>query len=412
MSLHRTLILALLAIPMTQGDARSQLFQGGDLLATDFGSTRLLRIDPNGTVTPIYTGAPLVGPSGCTMSRDGDLIVADFNTQTLHRFTRLGALTPIATGVPAPIRVAADHDGSFVVTDLTNGNLRRVTASGSQSVIRPGLARPFGVAVDPEGFYLVTEELAGRLLRISRDGTVVTPLATGLGLAHGVAVLPDGDYAVISGNPDFIRRVPRSGGTSTLLISSPPLGNPEAILADDQLGVLVLEDGAPFGNRIVHVDGAGALSLRVGPAAFPPSTNLEAFAFVPTLRVPTDLGTGPLAIASVLVEIPSDAGRLFLIVASSQVYPGQPFGSPDPRQTPLQPDLIFQLTLFGLLSPYTSGWFGVLDSNGLGTGQLDLTTLAPGSLTGVLLHLQAVTGNPAALSGISTISNVGTIRFL
>ncbi|TAH38738.1 MAG: hypothetical protein EYC70_05065 [Planctomycetota bacterium] len=393
----------------------AQLVRGGDLVVADFYANGAFRVTRAGVVTPLYAGAPLLGPADVAVDGDLDVFIADFTGGAIYRIESTSLLVPVAGGISGPIRMAVDHNGDLIVTTLTSGQLLRVTQAGVATPIASGFFRPFGVTVEPGGDYLVTTDLNpsfqidGRLWRVDRATGNKMEIAGNLDLAEAVALFHDGDYAVASGNPDYVDRIDRVTGFRTRLVSSPPLGNPCDLVGDFAGGFYVSESGLPAGNRIVHVDAAGALTVV---SASPLLLNPEGLARAPQLSGPTAPFTGPGADFDLLLDFPGEGGRPYKIVAALSVFPGIALPAPDPRGSPLNPDVLFLRTRMGDFSPFTSGWTGgALGPQGRARAALNLSSLAPGALAGMAVHLHAFTLDAAAPSGLRSFSNVLSLHF-
>ena len=79
--------------------------------------------------------------------------------------------------------------------------------------------------------------------------------------------------------------------------------------------------------------------------------------------------------------------------------PGIPI---DSRNLPLNFDLIFQLTIGGL-PPIMTGYVGVLDQDGIGSGRISFASFP--QFVGLRFFTAFVVLDPAAPSAIKTISN-------
>ncbi len=401
-------LAGLLVVTGGAAAAHAQIVNGGDLVTVDYSNLGVYRVQPSGTVTLLHQGGVINGPSGVTVTPDRDILIANYNNNTIYRLSNAGVLTPLAVVPGGPIRIVMDVNGDCIVAVLTTGLLRRVTPAGVVTTIASGFNRPFGIAVEPDGNFLVTEDTSGRLSRVDRTTGAATVLATGLGLAQGVALFHDGDYAVMSGNPDLVWRIPRAGGAPVVLVGSQPLGNPDGMVGDFAGGLWISESGAPNGSRVVHVTSTGALTVL---AAGSPFQNLEAIAIVPRLRGPVLPSTGPGSSYVLDLDCPGEAGAWYGIGASLSTFPGVALPAPDPRGAAVNLDSLFLLTFANDFPPFTTGWSGFLGGSGQASATLDLSAVAPGLLAGLSLHVQGLTLDSLAPSGIGSFTNVHTLRF-
>jgi streptogramin lyase len=386
-----------MAVAMPLTSLTAQAVRGGDLIVTNYSApAAVFRIDSSGTATPLYSGAPLSGPSGITVAANRDVIIADYGTNSLLRIdAQSGALTTIAGNLGGPLRVAEDFDGSFLIT--SGNSLRRVTPTGTVTTVASApMVRPFGVAVDLTGDYLVADDFARVIWRITPTG-VVAPIFSGppLQLPQGVAVFSDGDYAVIDGLTDSVFRIDRgTGAISTWVPNATLAANPEGIVPDWLNGFFVAHSQAA-GSGILAVDATGGVT---SVASGSPFTNLECVARVPTLRGPSTVATGPGGIATFDIDAPAEAGRLYSLILSASVYPGWNVPG-DPRTMPINIDAFFSATIGQNGPPVFVGWSTILSASGQATATLDLQFLPPGFFSGLRLYAQGITVTSQATLG-------------
>ena len=91
----------------------------GDLLATDFGGRRIIRVDPTSAETVISSGGSLVAPNSLAIAANGDIFVVDQGANAVIRVDPIsGAQTVVSSGgffdtpvgiamVPGPLRQLA-----------------------------------------------------------------------------------------------------------------------------------------------------------------------------------------------------------------------------------------------------------------------------------------------------------------
>jgi hypothetical protein len=108
---------------------------------------------------------------------------------------------------------------------------------------------------------------------------------------------------------------------------------------------------------------------------------------------------GPGSTQDLRSSDPASAGRVYLAVSSRGSSPGIQIGT---RVLPLNPDLLFQLTIGGL-PPILTGYVGALDRDGIAAGRINFANF-PG-FAGFRFFTAFVVLDPAAPFGIGTISN-------
>lgn len=398
---HALTVCALAASLAAQG------VQGGDYVATDYGTNTVFRVPATGTPTVLHAGSPLTSASGLAVNEAQEVLVADYNSGKIFKIPKNGALTPFASGIGGPIRLAVDHDGTTLVTALGAKALQRVSATGVVTTIAtsPSFVRPFGIAVDSDGSYVMTDDGngttgVGAVYRVTRQG-VVTPLWQGLPLRlpQGVTLWHDGDYAIIDGLTDTVYRLPRAGGPPVAIVGTPVIDNPDAVCSDFE-GRVVLAESSSRGSRLDLVDRFGTVTpLWVGS----PFSNLEVVARVPRLSGPATGGPGltsPFAL-----ECGGEGGKAYAMFATLTLFPGLALPNGDTRAIPGNPDVMFQLSA-GANNAVFVGWGGVLSASGTAAPQLATPNIPLSPLT---LWVQALTIDPAKVNYLGSFTNVHRI---
>ena len=382
----------------------AQGVQGGDFVATDYGTNTVFRVPASGPPTVLHTGSPLTSASGLAVNEAQDVLIADFSSGKIFRIPKNGAIAPFATGIGGPIRLAIDHDGTILVTALTAKALQRVSATGVVTTIAtsPSFVRPFGITVDSDGTYIMTDDSAagGTVFRVTRQG-VVTPLWQGspLRLPQGVTLWHDGDYAVIDGLTDTVYRLPRAGGAPVPIVGTPVIDNPDAVCTDFE-GRVVLAESSSRGSRIEMVDRFGVVTpIWIGS----PFSNLEVVARVPRLAGPA-VG-GPGLTSNFTLEFGGEAGRPYAMFATLSLFPGVTLPNGDSRAISGNPDVMFDLSAAANNVVFV-GWGGVLSPSGTAAPQLATPNIP---LSPLRLWVQALTIDPLKLNGIGSLSNLHRI---
>jgi sugar lactone lactonase YvrE len=152
------------------------------------GSPAVYRVTPEGEVTVVALGPPLVEPHGLVLDRHGNYIVGDTGAGVI-RVTPQGEMTVVApsgpgTRIGAAVDVTLDAEGNYIVADGPRGALLRVTPSGGVTVIRrgppfsagieTGLPGPRGVVIDGNGDYVLVDEGSRTVFRVTPNGQVST----------------------------------------------------------------------------------------------------------------------------------------------------------------------------------------------------------------------------------------------
>jgi len=401
----RTLLPLVLVLPSFTS-LPAQVVRGGDILVTNASSpAAVYRVDPSGAVLAIHSGAPLTSPAGIGVARNRDVLVVDFNSSSLLRIDAMtGAIAPIAGGLGGPLRVAEMLDGDFAVTSNTGHSVLRVTPAGVVTTLASGspLNRPFGVACDLNGDVLVADDLGRAIYRVTPAGAI-SLIASGLPLRlpQGVALFPNGDYAVIDGLVDAVFRIDRATNQVTTWVPAAALGvNPEGIVPDWSGGFFVAHSGNPGGSGVRVIDALGAATAL--PVLSPPWSNLEDVALVPVLSGPRTLTTGPGAQFTFSLDAPGAAGSYYSLILSGSTFPGWQFPG-DPRSLFLDVDAFFLATIGQNAPPFLVDWSNFLSPAGTATASLDLTALAPGFLSGLVLYQQGVTLNGLSITGATNV---------
>lgn len=266
----------------------------GTYVVTSLGSKALLRITTTGTVSTIYSGAPLVRPFGVAVDSNGDYLVTDDSTNALYRITRAGALSTIWSGAPfaLPQGVALWGNGDYAVIDGTTDSVYRIARAGGPPqlvVAPPAIGNPDGIHVDFEGRVLVSQSGTANRIDLVEPNGKVTPIASGAPFQNleALARVPQ-LYGPITGGPGLTTKLglsfPGQGGHLYALWASLSLhpglplgggdtrwiaGNPDALFlaslgAND--AVFVAWVGA------LSTTGTGSPSLVVPQIQLPPLT--------------------------------------------------------------------------------------------------------------------------------------------
>ncbi len=123
------------SVPAPRGIAQDR---AGAFAVVSHGKDQLVRVAPDGTVTPIVKGqlAPNNFPHNVVADGNG-YVVSDGYARTLWRVTHDGKATPLAQGAPFknPVGIALESDGNILVIDPHAKALFRVSPDGKVSTV-------------------------------------------------------------------------------------------------------------------------------------------------------------------------------------------------------------------------------------------------------------------------------------
>lgn len=157
---------------------------GFDLMAgADLDTADLLRIDPDGTVTPVATG--LYFPNGSVVTPDGDTLLVD---ETLGN--RISAFS-----------IAADGSLSGRRDWATFAQPPATRALGD--VLAGAVVGPDGCGLDADGCLWVADALGNRVIRVREGGEIVDEIAVGTGAFACMLGGAAGTTLFICRAPDF-----------------------------------------------------------------------------------------------------------------------------------------------------------------------------------------------------------------
>lgn len=352
------------------------------------GRNRVVALDvASGAMTTLTVGEP--EPVNLAYAANGDLYWTCRSAGVVLRRSA-GAVAPFLTMLRSPTGIAAMADGrialSFVPTPGVPGtmggtNSVGVAAQGVLSTLNMGEPEPVDIAASPAGDLYWTCRTAGVILRRDGQSGAIAPVLRGLERPTGLAADGLGNL--------YFTEVPTPGVPGTM-------GGRNRIwkFAPATQDLTLISMGEPEPTDVaVSMDGntvywtctsAGVIlrAVRTGPA--PTVTSLPA-AMGGTLRN--------------FLHAPAAPGAMYLAASAARI------GSvllPDGRGVGLAMDSLFYGTLLNAGAPQATGYFGVLDSNGMGTTQLVL----PNSMAvqGLSIYTAFVTVDPAASMGIGAIS--------
>lgn len=141
-----------------------------------FGHESSVGVLPRGARRPRLFRVNVDSPHGLVRLPGGDLVVSDTGHRRLLRIDSRGRTRVIASRLRTPLALVAESSGSLLVIVFDTGSVMRVTTSGRKETVARGFATPYGLARALDGTLYVTEvgELSrptGKLWRVEPDGT-------------------------------------------------------------------------------------------------------------------------------------------------------------------------------------------------------------------------------------------------
>lgn len=157
----------------------------GNVWFTEFSTSSIDKITPDGVLTRYPLPAKNLGPQGIAAGPDGNLWFAEFRTGAIGKITPSGAVTeyPLPHPAAGPLNIAAGPDGNLWFTEYRRPGIGKITTAGviteyplpksGTQTFEPGL---FDIAAGPDGNVWFTE-----FNRISNGGNnigKITPRGT------------------------------------------------------------------------------------------------------------------------------------------------------------------------------------------------------------------------------------------
>jgi virginiamycin B lyase len=198
----------------------------GRLYQSSFGSSNVVTVDTNGTVTLLTD--EVRGPTGIVVTDDGRVFVDSCRSNQVFEVSSDGAAEVVAGGVgmDCPNGLTIDDDGNLYVVNFNSGFMQQITPDGAVEAI---YRFPSGNAhvVHVDGYLYVTARIDHRVYRYDlATGDVVTVVGTGqegfddglgneatIARPNAIAVGPDGAIFINHGgglgrnDPVWIRKI-------------------------------------------------------------------------------------------------------------------------------------------------------------------------------------------------------------
>jgi glucose/arabinose dehydrogenase len=141
-----------------------------------FGHETSVGILRPGSAKPRLFRATVNYPHGLARLRNGDLVVSDTGSGRLLRLDARGRARVIASRLRSPMALALEPSGSVLVIVFDTGSVMRISMSGRKQTVTRGFTTPYGLTRAPDRTLYVTEagdvaSATGKLWRIAPGGT-------------------------------------------------------------------------------------------------------------------------------------------------------------------------------------------------------------------------------------------------
>jgi serine/threonine protein kinase/DNA-binding beta-propeller fold protein YncE len=212
------------------------LDSAGNLLVTDSGGNRVVKLSPEGTRLAEWGGwgsgpGEFETPAGIALDPQGNLVVVDHDNDRVQKLSADGKPVTQWGSERTPPRqfrqaagVAVDGQASVYVVDKNNQRIQKLSATGNPLAlwgtqgVDPGqFSVPAGVAMDGQGNVLVTDSGNTRIQRFAMDGHLVSfwgSAGEGPGQLEspaGIAADPQGTIYVVDSDANRIVKFSSSG---------------------------------------------------------------------------------------------------------------------------------------------------------------------------------------------------------
>ena len=234
---------------------------GGDqVVVADYGNSRLLVVDRQGTVTDfigvggqVYYGRPsdpvlpaaagwvsMSLPFGVTVSPSGEAIVSEAGNQIIRRFNPgllPGPTTAVGPLFAGPMGLAVNNSGAYLfIADKTNNAVRRLDVSAGQTLTfaTSNLNLPVAVLADANDNVYVLNQGNGTIVKFNRFANFLPWLASSFTQPTAMAMGSSTNLFVCE-LTGAIKRVDATGAVTTVATVT----RPGAQLA----GIAIMDDG-------------------------------------------------------------------------------------------------------------------------------------------------------------------------
>lgn len=247
----------------------------GNLYEVDYGSGKILKITPSGTITTLASGYGSPGLSSLAVDPSGNVYFANYTNNIIYKIATNGTISTFSnsTLLDQPYGLTLDAAGNLYVANYSsgagNGKILKFTYGNSTpTVLATGYNGPWGIAFDASGNLYTSERDGGGLYKVN-GGTSKTTIATFTSL-RGLAINAAGDYYVADYTNDAIKIIPFGTSTPTSILTG--LNNPRGIALDPTGNFLYIMD--TDNNKIIKQTLTGYAITGTLPAglSFDPTT--------------------------------------------------------------------------------------------------------------------------------------------
>ena len=231
--------------------ANRLVFPRFPLVVTNSDDNLLRSIDSTGAVTVLQTSVPLGRPEGISADAMGNLYVAAMDANMIVRVSPDGTVTPIATGLDTPVGVTCDAWGNVYAGGIGGtGWVVKIAPGGKVTNLvigdPPGI-QVHAVAIAPDGALLIAEQTAGRIMRC--DPLLQTMLdpywIRGLNRPKNMAWDALGNLYVIQRGSNTVTKYDPNGQPMPFTLTGVQLDGPFGIAYDGQQTLYVSSANPP-----------------------------------------------------------------------------------------------------------------------------------------------------------------------
>lgn len=274
--------------------AGMSIAEDGTLYIADFGDintlagTSLFKVSTDGEVT-LITDQLTTGPSGNMIEPDGSILQSIYLTNRIVRVQPNGTITDFATGIPGPDDMVRDNNGNiFVVTCPFNGpvaSIYRIDAAGNSSVFSadPRFGCLSGITIDSDGDLFVPSFSSGTVFRVTPEAEV-SVFAQLSGPGTHIKFANNEFYVMTPGN-NQVARIDRDGNVS-ILAGTGEAGTVDGPASTAQFNSPFHLDISPDG-RFLYIDGGPNGDVSLNPVRIIDLFPEQGTPIVPRLRAIT-----------------------------------------------------------------------------------------------------------------------------
>lgn len=230
----------------------------GTIYQADFGDgatsgDRVLRIDPDGTISEFSQSDEFGLLTMTTFGPDGALYQSSYGTGKVFRLAEDGTPTLLAEGLRGPTGLVINDDGTIFAQAYDNGSINRIGTDGSVEEFARGngLAGPNGLVQGPDGTLFSINHRNGGLFSVDADGTVTELHRFPAPTSHGV--LLDGGLFITSRGSFVIYRYDIETGDIDVVAGNAEPGDRDGVGTETSFGrpnaITVGPDGALYFNH-------------------------------------------------------------------------------------------------------------------------------------------------------------------